>query len=618
MPEPITVREKRLVEKYKEECNKKLAKITEEISKINVKIGEIEEQKTKYNKDIKSDTGLASWHDAQAKMHREQMKYGHKEIHENDAIFHENHKKACERDIAKNTDEITKLNAQEQELEENCESLIKEQEKYNDVNIDKGIRVLLRKDRVRRKDIKGHVDSKKDSIKFYQTGLTKYSQEKTESEEKIKQYKEGIEKQIKILQDLENDKENPIYKESSVLFRIKKESAQRDKETMELFLENENRHLSVAQEGIESYARLLKMNEDSLAMSIRSLEEYDEEEYKEDLDLPIEDIEDLELEEEIKEEKRQPEVVAAQKEEKKEEQPVEENKDEQAHVEINDEDEPEEEIEENPQPEEIKEEAPVKEEIEENPQPEEIKEEEKPEEIIDEKPQAEETIVQQEEKKEDPVENNIELEKNPDIKLSTKIQNSIDELEASKTFVNSGHYKNLIISLKDLQNADFNDKDAIKEKLENIGRKVDKYLNHKAADGVKANTYKKLAAVQKTNEWLADALKGFKVNRVADYKTALDEYKAIHNNEDTTKLPEPGGDQYYNQVLDARKKNDPKIKMSTVVAADECLCSIILRANEKDRESLVNMRKEFNLGLEVNAEVKQENVQKEQNKDLQL
>jgi len=172
-----------------------------------------------------------------------------------------------------------------------------------------------------------------------------------------------------------------------------------------------------------------------------------------------------------------------------------------------------------------------------------------------------------------------------EIRAEGMIKQSIKELEAAKTIVNSDQYKALLNYMKDVHNTKKFDTDTLKENLKQIGNLVDAYLNHKAHDGVKTNTYKKLAAVQHINEWLSDA------PDVYNYKRELITQETVQK-----VLPEIGK-VAYNQVLPKVKAQGIEADEGTVKRVDDCICNIIQRADNKMRPKLIEARNKLNQGV---------------------
>jgi len=170
-------------------------------------------------------------------------------------------------------------------------------------------------------------------------------------------------------------------------------------------------------------------------------------------------------------------------------------------------------------------------------------------------------------------------------KVLTNISKSINELEKAKTLVNSGEYKNLIKYLKDIKdNKNLLSKENIKTTLQDIGRKIDKYIDHKAKDGVKANAYNKLAAIQKVNVWVSEAMGEIGLSRAKNYAEAYAKFDGEHKKD----VPKPDKADLENK---AEKKQDAAAK--TIKYVDDCICTIILKADENKRPAINNVRNEF-------------------------
>jgi len=174
------------------------------------------------------------------------------------------------------------------------------------------------------------------------------------------------------------------------------------------------------------------------------------------------------------------------------------------------------------------------------------------------------------------------------------IKKSIRDLEAAKTLVNSTQYKEIIDFLKDLEKPENKQASFSKENFAinmfKLGNLIDEYIDHKAIDGVKTNTYGKLAAVQKTNVWLSESLKDIGFIRPKDYVDVHNAYKA--GGHDMTMIPEPG-DVVLDNVADIIKDQ----KKETIKAVDDCICTIILKAEKEKRADLIKVRNEFNRGV---------------------
>jgi len=178
-----------------------------------------------------------------------------------------------------------------------------------------------------------------------------------------------------------------------------------------------------------------------------------------------------------------------------------------------------------------------------------------------------------------------------DLRLHHFAKEAREELEAAKTIVNSDQYKALINCFKLIEKTNNINNDQCKEYLNNIGNLVDNYLNHKAQDGVKTNTYKKLAAVQRINEWLA------KIPEEYNYKRELITQETVQK-----KLPEIGAVDRA-KVLQKAQTQDKKITADTVRRVDDCICNIISKAEDgKMRTKLIEARNQLNQGVLPKAE----------------
>lgn len=93
------------------------------------------------------------------------------------------------------------------------------------------------------------------------------------------------------------------------------------------------------------------------------------------------------------------------------------------------------------------------------------------------------------------------------------LDDMVKKLEGAKTTFNSGKYKDIITMVKFARDneawdgTENLDADQIYiVKLMAIKSRINKYINHKAADGVKQNSFKKLAAVEELNQLISTAL----------------------------------------------------------------------------------------------------------------
>jgi len=210
-------------------------------------------------------------------------------------------------------------------------------------------------------------------------------------------------------------------------------------------------------------------------------------------------------------------------------------------------------------------------------------------------------------------------------KVAININKSIRDLESAKTLVNSDEYKELINSVKELKELTTTEHFVIYRKLEEIGEKIDKYIDHKAKDGVKANTYKKLAAVQELNEWVSNTINSANgIGANTRYKSYAAMYEDYTKDNKSADLLHVLGDGELHNVKDEMKKNGIKlydeksqmeenvdiknIGINTIKAADDCMCAIIHRASKDMRPDLIKVRNKFNQGVvhkEIEAKSKE-------------
>jgi len=171
-------------------------------------------------------------------------------------------------------------------------------------------------------------------------------------------------------------------------------------------------------------------------------------------------------------------------------------------------------------------------------------------------------------------------------RVRTNIEKSIRELEKAKTIVNSDEYKNLISFMRKLKEQNALNSNNLKTNLTEIGQMIDSYINHKARDGVKTNTYNKLAAVQKANVWLSQAMKEREMDRAMNYQEVYEREGGAQKK----LVPKP------EEVLTLTGKENSNDKDNSKYV-DNCICTIILRAKEDKRTDLNNVRKELNKGV---------------------
>lgn len=198
--------------------------------------------------------------------------------------------------------------------------------------------------------------------------------------------------------------------------------------------------------------------------------------------------------------------------------------------------------------------------------------------------------------------------------------NILEKLKNARTrFDNSDEYE-AIITMVDFANTHDNWESGRGLNVEQryitqilaIKNAVNKYINHKACDGVKQNSFKKLAAVEELNNMLTKFIgevefKPFtyantQVKR-EDYQFSFDEELAKSN------FKEIRGDQYNAPVMVSKELmqdqktaiNDryPNANVKQMLNVDGCMCRIILSAmnhgkvSEKSINNLLKMRSEF-------------------------
>lgn len=128
-----------------------------------------------------------------------------------------------------------------------------------------------------------------------------------------------------------------------------------------------------------------------------------------------------------------------------------------------------------------------------------------------------------------------------------------------------------------------------------IKSRINTYLKHKAVDGVKQNSYKKLAAVEELNQMVSDKLSGmnfkaFKYNGENISMNSLhitydDEVEAYYNKKsERAKENAPIGwkDKEYRVKLLGAISRYPNATLQDIRNVDRCMCRIILGALAND------------------------------------
>ena len=179
------------------------------------------------------------------------------------------------------------------------------------------------------------------------------------------------------------------------------------------------------------------------------------------------------------------------------------------------------------------------------------------------------------------------------------------ELKDAKTTFNSDEYKAIISFADNWENApkavhsDSPAKDKAAQ-LVCIKTAINAYLNHKGKDGVKKNVYKKLAAVEKLNQFVSEKLKGIKEEDLPSAETK-GWFKQIKEDLPKDNIPA----KFKNADLIAQKVSTAQafgIDTNEAECARTLKCmDKIIRRSENRKDELWDMQKEFfnNPGNEV-------------------
>lgn len=191
-----------------------------------------------------------------------------------------------------------------------------------------------------------------------------------------------------------------------------------------------------------------------------------------------------------------------------------------------------------------------------------------------------------------------------------KFDKFAENLEKAKTFSNSKEYENLIKCVKhmnssenyivkgDAYNTKRTDLHNYSMKLFSIKQEIDRYLNHKAKDGVKKNTFEKLAAVEELNSFVSQELE--------KYKPDFNERETAHGNVKKVKCTYAAWHETFKQVPEAVEMPDKQRD------ALNCMGRIIAKAEKQQLpkgkvKDLETMYKNFGgTGVEKNPEVKED------------
>lgn len=193
----------------------------------------------------------------------------------------------------------------------------------------------------------------------------------------------------------------------------------------------------------------------------------------------------------------------------------------------------------------------------------------------------------------------------------------INQLKDAKTFYNSSEYNEIIKAVefanvydKITTDASFADDKACVVKLLAIKEKIDKYLSHKAEDGVKQNSFKKLAAVEALNKEVTDRLNDLNVgffrfqekefDKNAKTLTYGQEVRDCKQKNPNVVVPNPMSDDMAKNCISIAQRLYPSVDGNDIVNADNCMCRILLKAYKDDVSAkqinkLENMRKQLRI-----------------------
>ena len=171
------------------------------------------------------------------------------------------------------------------------------------------------------------------------------------------------------------------------------------------------------------------------------------------------------------------------------------------------------------------------------------------------------------------------------------------ELKDAKTTFNSNEYKMIISFTENWASArkefhgDTPKKDAAAQ-LVCLKSAINAYLNHKGKDGVKKNVYKKLAAVEKLNQYVSEKLK-----EISEVDLPSAETKALFRKIKEDLPKDDIAPTYKDGELIAQKVNTARLFGQNTDAAEcdrtlRCMDKIICRSESRKRE-LKDIQKEF-------------------------
>jgi len=156
-------------------------------------------------------------------------------------------------------------------------------------------------------------------------------------------------------------------------------------------------------------------------------------------------------------------------------------------------------------------------------------------------------------------------------------------------------------------------------KLLQLNMKIDKYILHKAKDGVNANAYSKLAAIQKLSEEISKEYKKLNYTEINImyggqerhfnkdnnhiYGSYAEYYDSIKNSNDKLIIPEKLSKEKKQEMASAAKEilktEGLKVDADKYMAVDDFMCKIIacskMNDNGKRAAELSKVRQSFNL-----------------------
>lgn len=204
----------------------------------------------------------------------------------------------------------------------------------------------------------------------------------------------------------------------------------------------------------------------------------------------------------------------------------------------------------------------------------------------------------------------------------------VKELKDAKTVFNSDEYNGLIEAVKYINTKekfeiapDLDEQHTYAAKLWTVKMQIDKYLAHKAQDGVNQNSFKKLAAVEKLNKEITRRLQkldipefSFNTYKVNVKKLAQTDQKDIQTylkNHDEKTMPSAISDDELTKKYEAAVKRNFKVTKEDMKNVDACMCKITIKAcnlgvKEKKVNELRSMRLQFEEAPANEAEPKKE------------